>query len=219
MDDTAKLTITKRSKGSKGAIHRLRREGFLPGSISQKGSDAFSFSVNKADFRKAFYANGMSGIYTLQADKKTVFTAMIREIQYMPGSEDFMHITFQAVSLTEETTADIHLHITGRNEVQHNGFELIQQMESVLLKGLPGDFPSAVTVDVSNMKPGDQVTVAELQLPDGITCQTEGDRLILSVTHPKIQEEVDEEQETSVEPGGEPAGGRDAEAQTGVNAE
>ena len=213
MDASAKLTITKRVKGSKGAMHRLRREGLLPGSISRKGHDAVSFSVNKVDFRKAFSANGMSGIYTLQADKKTVFTAMIREIQYAPGSDDFLHITLQVVSLTEETTADITLHIIGREEVHHNGFELIQQLESVHLRGLPGKFPTAVEVDVSAMKPGEQLIVGELKLPDGITCQTEEDRLVLSVSHPKIkEEEPEEEQEQAVEQHAEP-GSDDTQAQ------
>ncbi len=214
MDNSAKITITKRVKGSKGAMHRLRREGFLPGSISRKGSDAVSFSVNRIDFRKAFFANGMSGIYTLQADKKTVYAAMIREIQYAPGSEEFSHITLQAVSLTEETTADIPLHIIGREELQHNGFELIQHLESVHLKGLPGEFPTAVEVDVSAMKPGDQLSIAELKLPNGVTSQTEENRLVLSVSHPKLKEEkTDQEQEVSGETHAEPQrGSADAQA-------
>ncbi|HPF86651.1 MAG TPA: 50S ribosomal protein L25 [Candidatus Limiplasma sp.] len=197
MDKSTKLLITKRTKGSKGAMHALRREGLLPGSISQKGHDAVSFSVNKIEFRKAFAANGTSGIYTLQADKKTVFTAMIREIQYVPGSEDFLHVTFQAVSLTEETTADIPLHIVGREELQHNGYELLQQLESVHLKGLPGDFPTAVEVDVSAMVPGDQLTVGELKLPSGVTSLTEEERMVVSVAHPKAAEEPADEEEAA----------------------
>ena len=63
-------------------------------------------------------------------------------------------------------------------------YELLQQLESVHLKGLPGDFPASIEIDVSNMKPGDQVTVADLKLPKGITCLTESDRLIVSVPHP-----------------------------------
>ena len=198
MGDSAKLTITKREKGSKGAMHQLRRDGFLPGSISQKGKDSVSFSVDKAAFRKALSANGMTSIYTLQADKKNTFTAMVREIQYVPGSQDFLHVTFQAVSLTEETTADIHIHLHGRDELHHNGFELLQQMESLHLKGLPGDFPSAVNIDISKMEPGAQVTVADVELPEGLTCLTEPDRLVLSVSYPKVhEEEAPAEEETA----------------------
>ena len=141
MDNSSKLMIEERTKGSKGAMKRLRSEGFLPCSLSHKGDTSLSFSVKKDEFRKAFNATGMSGVYTLQAGKKKPRTAMIREIQHVPGSYDFLHVTFQGISMTEETTADVHLHIHGRDDLQHNNYELIQQMESLHVKGLPGDFP------------------------------------------------------------------------------
>lgn len=211
MSESTKLMITKRVKGGKGAMHRLRREGFLPGSISEKGKEAVSFSVDKAEFKKAFHAQGMSGIYTLAADPKTVFTAMIREIQHVPGSFDFLHVTFQAVSLTEETTADIPLRIVGRDELQRNGYELIQQLEAVHLKGLPGDFPASIHVDVSGMEPGEQLTVAGLTLPKGMTSLTEEERLVLSVTHPRVMAEAGDEGGESPEE--QPAEGGEAAAQ------
>jgi large subunit ribosomal protein L25 len=208
MDESARLTIEKRAKGSKGAMNRLRREGFLPCSMSQKGGDAVSFSVRKDEFRKAFSAHGMSGIYTLAAGKKNAYTAMVREIQYVPGSFDFLHVTFQSVSLAEETTADVSLHIKGRDELIHHGHELMQQLESVHLRGLPGDFPASIEIDVSHMMPGDQITVADLALPKGVACLTEPDRLVVSVPHPKLKaEETAGEQEAPEKETAEPAEG------------
>lgn len=216
MNESAKLAIAKRAKGSKGAMNRLRKDGFLPGSLSRRGAEAVSFSVRRDEFRKALHENGMSGIYILQMDKKTAYPAMVREIQYVPGSEDFLHVTFQLVSLSEETTADIHVHIKGRDELHHNGFEFLQQLDSLRLKGLPGAFPSVINVDVSKMAPGDQVTVAEVELPEGLACLTEPDRLIVSVHHPKVHEEKTEEEPAEeaaapVEAAAEPAEGGTAE--------
>jgi large subunit ribosomal protein L25 len=208
MNESIKLLITIRNKGSKGAMNKLRKEGYLPCSISKKGSDAISFSVKKDELSKALYTNGMSSIYTLQADKKTVYTAMVREIQYAPLSREWLHVTFQSVSLTEETTADISVHLKGRDELLHKGFELLQQLESIQVKGLPGDFPASIDIDVSNMEPGDQVTVADLKLPKGITILTESDRLLLSVSHPKLwAEKTAEVQATPDEENAKPAAG------------
>ena len=189
MNESVKLTITKREKGSKGAMNRQRKEGFLPGSLSHKGSESVSFFMRKDEFRKALSANGMSSVYTLQADKKTAYPAMVREIQYAPVSREWQHVTFQLVSLTEETTAEISLHIKGRDELIHKSFELLQQLETILLKGLPGDFPASIEIDVSGMEPGDQVSIADLKLPKGITVLTEKDRLVLTVSHQKVWEE------------------------------
>lgn len=189
MSESLRLTITNRERISKGAMHRMRKEGFLPGSLSQKGGESISFFMKRDEFRKALGANGMSSVYTLQLDPKTAYSAMVREIQNEPGFGDYQHITFQLVSMTEETTADIPVHLKGRDELVHHGFEIMQQLEAVHLKGLPGAFPTAIEIDISDMKPGDQVTVADLKLPKGVVCVTEADRLIVSVPHPKLHED------------------------------
>lgn len=213
MSKLIKLTIAQREKGSKGAMNKLRKEGFLPGSISQKGGEAISFSVKKDELKKALGEHGMSSVYTLQADKKTTFKAMVREIQYAPLSQEWLHVTFQLVSLTEETTTDISLHLKGRDELLRKGFELLQHLESVQLRGLPGDFPASVDIDVSKMEPGDQVTIADLKLPKGIVSLTEPDRLVLSVSHPKLmKEETAEAQETPIEVNAKPAEGSEVPA-------
>lgn len=199
MNETAKLKIIQREKGSKSAIKQLRRDGYLPGSISQKGEEAISFSISKDELRRALLANGMSGIYSLQSGRKKPWPAMVREIQYAPVTREWLHITFQLVSLTEETTADIPLNIIGREDVQYAGFEMFQQMETIALRGLPTDFPAAIDVNVSEMTAGDQVTVGDLELPEGLTTDVEADRLILSVSHPRVREEAADVAEEAAE--------------------
>lgn len=193
MSKTAKLTITPRGATSKGAVKQLRRDGFLPGSISRKGEDAVGFSVSRDELRRAIVSHGTSGVYTLQMDKKTSYPAMLREIQYAPMTRDWLHVTFQAVSMTEETTADIPLALLGRDDVTHAGFELLQQLESLSVRGLPGDFPQTIEIDVSAMTPGEQVVVGDLKLPEGLSALTEEDRLILSVSYPRLRAEEAEE--------------------------
>jgi large subunit ribosomal protein L25 len=95
--------------------------------------------------------------------------------------------------LTEETTAEVPLALIGRDDVIHKGYELFQQLETLLLKGLPGQFPASIDINVSELSPGDQITVADLTLPEGVVSETEEDRLILSVSYPKVKEERDED--------------------------
>lgn len=196
MDKVTKLSIKKREPGTKGAMNQLRKSGLLPGSISQKGSDAISFSVRKDELRKALNVNGTSAVYMLEVDKKTSYPVMVREIQYAPLTRDWLHVTFQLVSLTEETTADVPVVLIGRDDVIYNGYELLQQLETLVLRGLPGQFPASIDINVSELTPGDQITVANLTLPEGIVCETEEDRLILSVSYPRVQEETSKDTES-----------------------
>lgn len=204
MSKTAKITIEKREKSSKGAMNQLRRDGFLPGSISQKGGDAISFSVRKDEFRKALAASGMSGVYTLVADTKTSYPAMVREIQYAPMTREWLHVTFQLVSMTEETTAEVPFALLGRDDVSHKGLELQQQLETLLLKGLPGKFPANIELDVGQMEAGDQITAGDVKLPKGLVLETEAERLILSVSHPRVRAEETAEPEAAAEETAEP---------------
>lgn len=204
MSKAAKLSITLREKSSKGAVKQLRREGQLPGSISRKGEDAVSFSISRDELRRALAQGGTSAVYMLQAGKKASYPAMVREIQYAPMTRDWLHVTFQAVSMTEETTAEVPFVLLGRDDVTHAGYELLQQLETLHVRGLPGDFPPSIEIDVSAMAPGDQVVVADLKLPAGIVAQTEEDRLILSVSHPRIRVE-DEVEEAAAEEAAEEA--------------
>lgn len=213
MSKAPKLEIVARQKGSKGVMNQLRKDGFLPGSISRKGEDAISFSIKKDDFRKALNQYGMSSVYTLQVGKKTAYPAMVREIQYAPMTREWLHVTFQLVSLTEETTAEIPLQVNGRDEVHHKGFETLQQLETLHVRGLPGDFPSVIEIDISGLEPGQHVTVADLKLPKGIHSETEGDRLIVSVSYPKITSEESAPEEAA------PADAAVQEEATGTEAE
>ena len=65
------------------------------------------------------------------------------------------------------------------------------------------------------MAPGEHVTVADVAMPEGLTCLTEPDRMILSVAHPKVRtEETAEAEETAEEAAAAPAeGGEAAEAE------
>lgn len=205
MNESAKLSITKRERSSKGVMNQLRQDGFLPGSIDVKGQDAVSFSIRRDEFRKALHANGISSVYMLELED-TTYPAMIREIQYAPVTKDWLHVTFQFVSLTEETTAEIPFEIVGRDEVIYKGYELQQQLETLLVRGLPTAFPSSIVVEVAEMEPGAQVTVADLKLPEGITSETEDDRLIVAVSYARIaEEETADEDEAEAEKGTEEA--------------
>ena len=189
MNESLRLTITGRTKISKGTMNKLRKEGLLPGSMSQKGGESVSFFLKRDEFRKALRENGMSSVYTLQMDKKTAYSAMVHEIQHAAGFGDFQHVTFQRVSMNEETTADIPVHVRGRDELIRHGHEAVLQMEFVRLRGLPGAFPAVLEIHVSHMRPGDAITVADLKLPEGVVSVTETDRLVLSVPHPRLREE------------------------------
>ena len=192
MKQATVLRIEQRGVQTKGEIKNMRKAGIVPASISRKGSEAISFSIKKDDLAKALAAEGMNSVFQLNMEGSKPLTAMVREIQHAPLTRDWLHVTFQYVSLTEETHADIPINIIGRDDVTYKGLEALQQLDMLNVRGLPTDFPNTIDITVSEMGAGDHLYVRDVELPEGLVCTTDPDRIIFSVSYPRAQEVVEE---------------------------
>lgn len=198
--DSLKIKIEKREPMSKGGIKNLRKEGLLPASLSQKGIEPLSFTIRRDELMKSISQNGRLAVFRLTLGRKT-YPAMIREVQYAPVSRECLHVTFQGVSLTEETKADVAINALGRDSITHRRLEFLQHLDMLPVVGLPQDIPNQIEVDVSAMEAGDNITIADLKLPEGITTDLEGERVVFTVSHPRIVEEETAEDEAAAEEG------------------
>ncbi len=59
---------------------------------------------------------------------------------------------------------------------------------------LPNDIPGHVELDISGLEIGSSLHVSDISLPPGVTLLTETDEMIVTVTAPKIEEEVPAEE-------------------------
>jgi large subunit ribosomal protein L25 len=193
MSNQATLTIEARGKLSKGQKKDLRKAGLVPASVDRKGEESLSCTVRRDELQRALAGYGVTGIYKLQMGRKKPITAMLREVQSAPLTREWLHVTFQQVLMTEETKVDLPIVLQGLDTLQYNGFEYTQARDNLQVRGLPGDFPPAIEVDVSAMQAGENLTVGDLPLPEGVETDVEPDLLVLSVSYPRVREEDVEE--------------------------
>ena len=193
MSNQATLTIEARGKLSKGQKKDLRKAGLVPASVDRKGEESLACTVRRDELQRALAGYGVTGIYKLQMGRKKPITAMLREVQSAPLTREWLHVTFQQVLMTEETKVDLPIVLQGLDTLQYNGFEYTQARDNLQVRGLPGDFPPAIEVDVSAMQAGENLTVGDLPLPEGVETDVEPDLLVLSVSYPRVREEDVEE--------------------------
>ena len=78
----------------------------------------------------------------------------------------------------------------------------IQQstLRELVIRGLPGELPDLINVNVENLDIGDSIHVKDIDVP-GVTVVTDEELAVVSVVIPKIVEEVvvEEELEEGVE--------------------
>ena len=200
------LKVNTREALSKRGNRRLRKEGILPGSISSKGAEAVSVSIKRDELLRALASEGMSAVFKLQAEDKTSYNVMVKELQSAPITGEVLHVTFQHVSLTEETRAEITIQVMGRDSLEHKRLEFQQQLNTLPVRGLPQDIPNAVEIEVGDMEAGDTLYVSDLKLPEGIETEMDLDRVVFSVSMPRVQEV----EEPAAEEGAEEEAAEDA---------
>ena len=192
MGNTAILNFSKRQLRSKGANNSLINDGYLLANIVERGKDSISIALKKDDFRSSLHENGRNSIYTLEDDDKNSYTVMIKDVQLKPIVNDFYHIDFQVVSLTEEVTVDVIINIVGQASVEVKGFIINRSFDSIPVTGFPQDIPDTIDIDVTGLEANDTITMGEVNL-DKVKSGLDDDELIISISEPRMEVEDDDE--------------------------
>ncbi|HEV2426975.1 MAG TPA: 50S ribosomal protein L25 [Acidimicrobiales bacterium] len=163
-----------RPLGSRSA-RRMRRTGTIPAVVYGPGVDALPVAVDAKAFRTAVSGEqGLNSLIELDADGKR-FLVLAREIQRHPVRGTVSHVDFQVVDPNQPVIAEVALHVVGDAvEVRHADWEVEQGMFSVALRARPDQIPTHIDVDVTNLKPGGAIRVADLVLPEGVTTAVDG---------------------------------------------
>ena len=159
---------TSRTTGSRTS-RRLRSAGSIPGVVYGVGAEPLAVAVNAKEFRTAVSGEqGLNTLLELDADGRR-FLVMAREIQRHPVRGTVAHVDFQIVDPTKPVVADVALHIIGDAvEVRHADWEVDQQLFSLELRTRPDQIPTHIDVDISELRVGGTIRVADLVLPAGV---------------------------------------------------
>ena len=173
---------TSRSLGSRDS-RRLRLAGSIPAVVYGVGVTPLPVAVDAKAFRGAVSgAQGLNSLITLDADGQT-FTVMAREIQRHPVRGTVAHIDFQVVDPNKPVVTEIPLHVVGDAvEVRHADWEVDQQLFSLEIRTRPDQIPTHLDVDISALKAGSSIRVADLELPSGVEAVVDG-ALTVVTTH------------------------------------
>ena len=185
--ETPQIKVEARAVFGDNASRRLRKSGLIPAIIYGNGKDPRPVSVD-SDAWCAFSARHASQMVTLLEDGKEI-PALIKEVQYNHLKNYFVHIDFQEVNLDTEISASVPLHAHGESYGAAHGGILEQDLHELPVLCRPRDLPDAIRVDVTELKIGDTLTVAQLVLPAGVKADVAEDTLVFHVVRPQEEEE------------------------------
>ena len=182
------LTVQARTKES--TPQQLRRQDVVPCVIY--GNDVANTQVqceHKALLR-TFTKAGESTLVELDANGKKI-PVLFHEITFHPVTDKIMHVDFYAVNMKKEIEAHVPIHLVGEAPAMKElGAILVTSADHLTVKCLPSNLPHALEADIASLVAfGDTITVASIQVPQGVKILEDAEHVIASVQEPRRAEE------------------------------
>lgn len=187
----ASLTANARSERGKGAARKLRQTGEIPAVIYGHGREPQSLSLNARETERLLSRiSAAATVIELSLDGKVART-LIREIQRHPFKRHILHIDFQELVAGESINVRCPIVYVGVPEgVRLEGGILDQIMHELSIAVDPSNIPNHIDVDVSSLKVGKSLHVADLELPAGVKAMDDPGMTVCVVASPKVAEEA-----------------------------
>jgi large subunit ribosomal protein L25 len=192
-----------RTKTGKGAARQIRRSGLIPGVVYGRGNDPRAIKVDPQNIEKLLLSNAIFDLTFVGEDgKEDEAVVIIKDYQKDIIKRNLLHVDFQFISMDEKITVSVPMHLEGEAAGVRDGGVLQQLLREIEIDALPAEIPEEITIDISELEVGESLSVADLELPEGIDLITGSDEVIVTVVTPTelIEEDEEEEEEEFLEP-------------------
>lgn len=199
---------------------KLRREGHLPGVVyGPVVADPISVTVDMKELDRMYHAYGSNLLVDLKLDGST-YPVYMRTVTIDRLARHPQHVEFYAPNMRAVMTASVPVMIVG--EPENTDGLLTVARETIEVRGLPDALPSSFEVDVTGLAEIDQaIHVSDLAAAEGVEILTDGEEMIVKLSAPTLQIEVEEEEvsEEELEEAAEAGGVEGAEGVDDEDAE
>jgi|SRR5579864_864699 len=177
------------SSRGKNEARRLRASGRVPAVVYGAKLPTMAISVDPKQITKILQSqSGHNTIFELQVngDKGRV---MIVDWQYDPMKDKLLHLDLKRIAMDERIKVQVPIHMVGEAAgVKQQGGILDLVLREVEIECLPGDIPTHVDADVSELVFGKVLRVADLPFGPNIKVLTDSNQAVAHIT--SVKEEV-----------------------------
>ncbi|MFJ7983425.1 50S ribosomal protein L25/general stress protein Ctc [Lysinibacillus xylanilyticus] len=183
------LSVKKREAGHRSTLTQLRKGGAIPAVIYGYNLDSTPISISEKEFRKSVQKDGQNGVFSMELDGKQV-NVVVSEIQQCSMKDEVNHIDFLAINMSEVIESEVPIKLVGESVGISVGGILMQPNLDVKIKVKPADIPEAIEVDITELKIGETITVADIRDKIEFDIISENDHTLVTIMAPAV---VDEE--------------------------
>lgn len=170
------MSATVRTAKGKGPMRRLRVQGLTPAVVYGAGGGALALQMNTKELMtKLLEIVRRNAIVNLKVDGNIDKSVVLKEVQTDPINDTLIHVDFCEIDLDKAKVFTVPLNYSGTAKGVDLGGRLETYADSVLLAGKPLDIPNEVTLSVSGINIGEQLTFSAISLPENVTLVSKAD--------------------------------------------
>jgi large subunit ribosomal protein L25 len=162
------LEAQPRTPGNKNVARRVRQGGKIPGVLYGAGKQSLTVTLDPRQVTRILHsATGHNTIFDLAVEGGERTKAMIVDWQYEPIKSSLLHIDLKRIAMDQKLKVSVPIVLKGESAgVKQQGGILEQILREVEVECLPGDIPSAIEADVSELVFGKVLRVSDLTHDD-----------------------------------------------------
>ena len=182
--------VAREGKFNKNAARRVRVSGKIPGVIYGAKEPSIAVELDPKQILRILHSeSGHNTIFDVDVQGSARVKAMIVDWQYEPIKGHLLHIDLKRIAMDKAMLVEVPVVLDGvPTGVKNEGGMLEQVLREVEIECLPADIPAHINVDVSGLKIGDSIRVADLPHGGKFKFVTDDDATVAHVTI--IKEEV-----------------------------
>lgn len=214
-DSNVNLDARAREGRGKNDARRLRAQGMVPAVLYGSGDGNSVLSVPEKIVDYTLQHVGDNALYDMSIGEGANATARVVDAQRNPVTGRLVHVDFAPVNMRERIVVTVPVAVVGESPGANEGGVLQQEAYEVEVETLPGDIPQELEIDVSGLEIGENVSLADIRLPEGVTLVSDPEEVAATVTTPTevteddleaagiVEEPSDDEAAEGVEPDAE----------------
>ncbi len=186
------LKGNKRADRGSSDAKSLRKEEKIP-AVLYGGKENTHFTVNEIQFGKIINS---PNVYFVDLDiEGSKHRAIVKDVQFHPVTDKVLHIDFLEAVEGQAITVSLPIKITGTSKGVLAGGKLRTVTRRLKVRGLAEALPDFITVDITPLKIGQSIKVADLA-SDGLTFLDAANAVVVAMSASSGDEDEEEGEAT-----------------------
>jgi large subunit ribosomal protein L25 len=197
------LEAIERKNISKHSRKNVRNSGGVPGVFYSKHVEPIAIEIPQQLINPLVFT-AKTNLISLILENHDEYECVIKDVQFDPVTDKILHFDLLGVTRGEKIQLDVPVQILGNAVGVKEGGILQQNLHKFDVECLPKHIPQYLNIDVSELKLGDSIHVGALSF-ENVTILNPEDTVVVAVTHPKVEKEVEVEEGEEIAEGEEAA--------------